>query len=285
MLSVKDINGNNITDATNVANINPFRYRSYYYDTETGLYYLQSRYYDPEVGRFINSDASTYVGTERDNICTNNLQSYCINNPVNLTDPSGCFAIELVIGAIYGAIMGLLGYFLDIILSNFSKILKNISNLFGIVKKQIVWWQLLASIALGAVSGALGTTNKKKLITTITNLISSFYTAITSGLSILEAVITGVITFIIQELMNTAQGFSKFNFKKVTKSGSKALRSLGKSKLSEFTKTLCNAIVYYIKSNSTLYKRFFAKYARYTIAQWIAALGIKGTSTLVKCFS
>ena len=85
--------------------------------------------------------------------------------------------------------------------------------------------------------------------------------------------------------MNTAQGFSKYNFKKVTTAGSKTLRSLGKNKLSQFTKILCNAIIYYIKSNSTLYKRFFAKYAGYTIAQWIAALGIKGSSTLIKCFS
>ena len=40
----------------NIANVNPYRYRGYYYDIETGLYYLQSRYYDPETGRFINAD-------------------------------------------------------------------------------------------------------------------------------------------------------------------------------------------------------------------------------------
>ena len=56
VLTVTDANGTAITDINHIANINPFRYRSYYYDTETELYYLQSRYYDPEVGRFINED-------------------------------------------------------------------------------------------------------------------------------------------------------------------------------------------------------------------------------------
>ena len=59
-----------------IATVNPFRYRGYYYDVETGWYYLQSRYYDPGVGRFLNADASIYVGTERDNICTLTLQCY-----------------------------------------------------------------------------------------------------------------------------------------------------------------------------------------------------------------
>ena len=272
-------------DSVDIATINPFRYRGYYYDEDITLYYLQSRYYDASVGRFINVDSPAYVGAEKDCICSNNLQCYCKNNAINLTDSAGYFAIELVIGAIYGAIMGVLGYFLDIILSNFFKILKNISNFWGIIKKEIVWWKLLAAVTLGAMSGALSTTNKKKLITTIANMLSSLYAAITSGLGVFEAVITGVIIFIIQELMSTAQSFSKFNFKKVKNSGTKTLKNLGKSQLSQFTKTLSNAIIYYIKSNSTLYKRYFAKYAGYTIAQWLAALGIKGTSTLVKCFA
>ncbi|MBQ7906680.1 MAG: hypothetical protein IJ309_03960 [Clostridia bacterium] len=53
---VLDANGVEITNISHIGNINPIRYRSYYYDTETGLYYLQSRYYDPQVGRFISAD-------------------------------------------------------------------------------------------------------------------------------------------------------------------------------------------------------------------------------------
>ena len=60
--------------------INPFRYRGYYYDTETGLYYLNSRYYDPETGRFISPDSLDYLEPETCNGL--NLYAYCGNNPV-----------------------------------------------------------------------------------------------------------------------------------------------------------------------------------------------------------
>ena len=58
VIAETDANGNALTGtAATWSQLNPFRYRGYYYDAETGLYYLQSRYYDPEVGRFLNSDA------------------------------------------------------------------------------------------------------------------------------------------------------------------------------------------------------------------------------------
>ena len=56
ILSIKDNNNNDITNQTHIAYINPFRYRSYYYDNESGLYYLNTRYYNPKLGRFINID-------------------------------------------------------------------------------------------------------------------------------------------------------------------------------------------------------------------------------------
>ena len=72
--------------ASTLGQYNPFRYRGYYYDSETGLYYLQSRYYDPEVGRFINADkyASTGQG-----ILEKNMFAYCLNNYVMGYDPTG----------------------------------------------------------------------------------------------------------------------------------------------------------------------------------------------------
>ena len=72
--------------ATTLGVANPFRYRGYYYDTESGFYYLQSRYYDPEVGRFLNADG--ILGANQD-ILSYNLYAYCSNNPVNLSDPTG----------------------------------------------------------------------------------------------------------------------------------------------------------------------------------------------------
>jgi RHS repeat-associated protein len=69
-----------ITNISNVATTNPFRYRGYYYDAGANLYYLNSRYYDPEVGRFISPDVIAEGG---------NLYAYCVNDPINRTDPSG----------------------------------------------------------------------------------------------------------------------------------------------------------------------------------------------------
>ncbi len=87
-LSITDGNGNDVsTNPSHIANINPLRYRGYYYDGESGLYYLQSRYYDPEVGRFISADSViSGVGGE---VLGYNQFAYCFNNPVNMEDESG----------------------------------------------------------------------------------------------------------------------------------------------------------------------------------------------------
>ena len=88
-LTVKDGNGNTIAaNATHIANANPFRYRGYFYDTETGFYYLQSRYYDPVTGRFINADDVSCLGLEG-MVTSYNLFTYCANDPINRFDDSG----------------------------------------------------------------------------------------------------------------------------------------------------------------------------------------------------
>ena len=80
-----------VTNATGyaVGDKNPFRYRGYYYDTETGFYYVSSRYYDPEIGRFINADDIAYLGMG--GLTSYNLFAYCGNNPVMGYDPYGTF--------------------------------------------------------------------------------------------------------------------------------------------------------------------------------------------------
>jgi len=74
------------SQASTIGMYNSFRYRGYYYDTESGLYYLNSRYYDPVACRFINADGLVSTGRENAGY---NMYSYCGNNPVNYTDPSG----------------------------------------------------------------------------------------------------------------------------------------------------------------------------------------------------
>ena len=88
--SITDNNGNAIAPSatTNIANVNPFRYRGYYYDTDTGFYYLQSRYYDPVVKRFLNADGLTQIGSS-ENLLSYNLYVYCCNNPLVYVDENG----------------------------------------------------------------------------------------------------------------------------------------------------------------------------------------------------
>ena len=78
--------GNTNLESMVVRNYNPFRYRGYYYDVETSLYYLQSRYYNPTWGRFLNVDGLISTGT---GLLGYNMYAYCDNNPVIYVDPTG----------------------------------------------------------------------------------------------------------------------------------------------------------------------------------------------------
>ena len=91
----------NILSATGpMAEINPLRYRGYYYDAELEMYYLQSRYYDPMVGRFINADDMSLLGANELPLGLN-FMVYCGNDPVNNADPTGFYYIKLSTLAYY----------------------------------------------------------------------------------------------------------------------------------------------------------------------------------------
>ena len=95
--------GKLLTSTGDMAEINPLRYRGYYYDAETSLYYLQSRYYDPEVCRFINTDS--FATTDIDGVLSANMFAYCENNPVINEDPTGAIALTTLIligSAVFG---------------------------------------------------------------------------------------------------------------------------------------------------------------------------------------
>ena len=99
------------TLADTVGAVNPFRYKSYYYDSETRLYYLRSRSYDPAVGRFLNADSTDYLGATG-TVLSFNLFAYCENNPVEFSDMNGtsllmsCILIGAGIGSLIGVIIG-----------------------------------------------------------------------------------------------------------------------------------------------------------------------------------
>jgi RHS repeat-associated protein len=106
--------GNVLSATGDMAEVNPLRYRGYYYDTETTLYYLQSRYYDPEIGRFLNAD-SEFDGYAAE--LGYNLFAYCANNPIVYRDASGtsitltCVVVGAVVGFLIGSVAG--AYYAD----------------------------------------------------------------------------------------------------------------------------------------------------------------------------
>ncbi len=92
-------------EGISIAVVNPFRYRSYYYDQEIGMYYLQSRYYDASIGRFINLDTPevvTSINTPK------NLFEYCGNKPINEKDPAGNAVITTILKFVAGLFFGFL---------------------------------------------------------------------------------------------------------------------------------------------------------------------------------
>ena len=115
---VYDAWGNTIGGATGsmaatLGAANPFRYRSYFWDAQTGLYYLQSRYYSPDWGRFINADVPEMaaMGLLTGDVLSTNLFAYCGNNPVNFEDRTGMFGTPIqwamaAVGAIAGWYFG-----------------------------------------------------------------------------------------------------------------------------------------------------------------------------------
>ena len=95
-----------VYDNTNyeLSKINPFRYKGYYYDEESKMYYCKTRYYVPEWCRWLNTDSPLFL--DFNNIQSTNLFSYCGNDPVNNIDPNGNFAISLIVGLVVSFAIG-----------------------------------------------------------------------------------------------------------------------------------------------------------------------------------
>ena len=137
--------------ASTIGKRNPFRYRGYYYDDETGMYYLQSRYYDPEIKRFICADDITTVQTLLNGLHNKNTFSYCDNNPICHEDTDGNLWIGAcaLIGGIAGGLFSIGSQMV------FDK--KSISD--------IDW----VDVASSAISGAVATTSLNGLGQIIVN--------------------------------------------------------------------------------------------------------------------
>ena len=168
--------GKVLTADTSIAQQNPLRYRGYYYDNETGYYYLQSRYYDSSICRFINADI--YCSTDNKTMCDNNMFAYCDNTPVNKVDFIGTFPVHIVAGVAMGIVWSVLPRVIsDIIARRMSRISDYICD-----------------AAIGAISG---------LITSLT------------GSSTLGAVIGTFVGETIRFLINNGPALKKYSVKQV----------------------------------------------------------------------
>ncbi len=146
VVSVKDANGVVITSSTHIANINPLRYRGYYYDTETKLYYVNARYYDAKVKRMLNSDDISIVAVSLESLTDKNCFSYCDNNPVIRTDGEGNIW-HVVVGAAVGGILNSIDEIVGVV-----DAYKNSGNIYQ------AWLHLGVSFTSGAISGGLSMT-------------------------------------------------------------------------------------------------------------------------------
>ena len=159
------------TESATVLARNPYLYRGYRYDSETGLYYLNSRYYDPETGRFINADGFVSTGQ---GILASNMFAYCENNPVNRQDKNGQWG-NIIIGALIGAIVGVVGQVVSDVVTSIVNDEVTISN----------WQTYTGALVGGAVGGAiLGGTGNVALANAATG-------AVTTGVGMSLEKVTG----------------------------------------------------------------------------------------------
>ena len=159
VLSVND------TTANSVGTQNPFRYRGYYYDTETSLYYLQTRYYDPEVGRFINADA--FTSTDISGALSANMFAYCENRPTIGSDPTGEW-VHILIGAAVGAVGSLASQVLSDVIASAATGNFSLSS----------WQTYAGAVAGGAAGGAVYAATKNS---TAAGAASGFVSTFTTG--------------------------------------------------------------------------------------------------------
>ena len=176
--SVHGADGKKTTDPTFIGHINPLRYRGYYYDRETRLYYLQSRYYDFANCRFINAD--TFATTDANGFLSANMFAYCENNPIMRVDPDGSSPLSLVINTLVGAGVAAASAAIN-------------ANIAG---SPISTGDLIKAAAVGAVSGFLSSLNPVAKVVTAAAAVSgavTFVGSMLTGSSVGEAALSAAV--------------------------------------------------------------------------------------------
>lgn len=226
---------------------------------------LQSRYYDASIYRFINADIPEISQVSKDISNGVNIFTYCNNNPINTSDPTGKFPVQIVIGALIGAVLGAVGYLLSAVLDNF---LDTGRINFSKVKK----WQLVAAMVVGAIDGGLAGSNVKSIIRKIASFLTGLIGTLTTGGTIFEAVIVGIVSMITANkgMSNQIKKLSKNRVNKEMKK----FRKLSYSKLLSFAKAIAKTLKSRFKNNRTLYKLFGKELFSANRSSWLFAFGL-----------
>lgn len=226
---------------TAIGNLNPFRYRSYYYDSDIQMYYLQSRYYDPEIGRFINSDDVSYIGASGTETGYNPF-AYCENNPVNNTDSSG-EAFGLIQSMAIGALLGIIElYVMDII--------------YNLYKGTSPWYARnsdKSDYILAAVSGAISMLSFKKVSTLLSGISAAVDTVLQQWKQDEKVTVSklflSIADAVLMDLILPGEGLDLSNKVNIVKTSREKLKSLVSSrKIRLYKDKICKNIKFIIKN-------------------------------------
>ena len=218
---------------------NPFLYRGYYYDSDLGFYYLQSRYYDPAIRRFINADNIDIITATPDALTDKNLFSYCDNNPIMRVDHGGEFW-HVAIGAVVGAVVG-------VTVTCFTALAET-----GKVDLAAIG----ISAVSGALSGALATVGVGPVLNMVIQMTGNAVISATESFAT-QAIRNGVDNVdyeqvikesIVGAISSIGNGLSKATSRHLMKQGVQATRQIR-------TKGLRKAAKYYLSQTATLFYR------------------------------
>lgn len=240
LISVTNASGTALA-STNLGVQSSIRYRGYVYDTETGLYYLQSRYYDPETGRFLNADDVDFIGASG-TVLGNNAFAYCENNPVNSMDSSGA-AVGLIQSMAIGALLGIIELF----------VMDIIYNLYEGTSPWFARNSDTSDYILAAVSGAISMLSFKKISTLLSGISAAVDDVVQQwkqgGKVTVSKLLLSIADAVLMDLILPGEGLDLSNKVNIVKTSREKLKTLVSSrKIRLYKDKICKNIKFIIKN-------------------------------------
>ena len=216
-----------VSQQAGIGTLNPFRYRGYYWDSDLGLYYLQTRYYDPVTGRFINADGLEYLDPQT--LGGINLYSYCGNNPIMETDPHGTIVLSALF---WGFVIGFITSFAASLVSQY------IEN-----EGKLEWEDVGVAVVeglFGGLSGVLAASGACGTLSTIVDIgLDVVCSAITAGIECdwqfgykeLDEILTTMVFSVVGNATSDmlGLGFDNVAIKRVNEQVSNVNKKIGKN--------------------------------------------------------